>query len=263
MVTGAVALLLSKNPALTPDQVKDILTVSAREGLAEKKSVRGKGEISLDGAFARDARDITPTTDPTYGIGRLDWARAADALPCLSSASVDENRGEYKRIGSAKKWNGVCGDIANMGLGEQADALEVDIHGQRYDSRVHACDEAIDPEARDYYPASRACVGTAASHVRTRPWTSTAAGEMWNGTVWAGATFSGAPDLKLGRRTWNTAAWQDADWLGRMWKDHNWAGRMWTGRIWKGGAWEDSSWLGRMWTGRIWRDHDWTDSSWS
>ncbi len=269
VVSGVVALMLSDNPSLTPDQVKDLLKSTAQRGSPDKKSVRGHGEVNLDGyggAYYRLPKaDASQATDPTKGDGELNNARWKDALPCMSSDSMEENRGDYKRAGGARKWTGgICSDVANLGLREQNASYERDVHGQPYVAAMHACDEEINPVTHDYYPASRPCSHhDAAGHVRTRPWTSTIAGEMWNGTVWTGTGFAATVDVKLGRRYWNTMPWQGKDWLGRAWRDHDWTGRAWVGRGWVGRGWVESSWLGRAWTGRGWRDHNWADSNWS
>jgi subtilisin family serine protease len=77
VVSGSVALLLDQRPSLTPDQVKAILTSTAKLIPGEASEAQGAGTVNL--FAARTAK--TPTTFQTWeratGTGSLELARGS------------------------------------------------------------------------------------------------------------------------------------------------------------------------------------------
>ncbi len=105
VVSGAVALLLSKEPALTPDQVKHRLTSTAAPGPV--------GELNVDGAGSLDA--YAAATAGTFTAANQGVPRARGQGPLrLDRGSLDVTVGDGpgqerlngERTAQKKAWNG-------------------------------------------------------------------------------------------------------------------------------------------------------------
>ena len=71
MTSGAVALLLSARPDLTPDQVKHILTSSAKPLAGVASNQQGAGRLELHGFQGVPAGPQTQQTPVATGLGSL------------------------------------------------------------------------------------------------------------------------------------------------------------------------------------------------
>jgi serine protease AprX len=99
VVSGAVALLLEQRPELTPDQVKALLTGSARELPSADALAQGAGLIDVAAASAAATPTAVQTWERSTGLGSLDKARGT----AIVKHNGQELRGEQDFTG--RKWN--------------------------------------------------------------------------------------------------------------------------------------------------------------
>jgi serine protease AprX len=99
VVSGAAALLLEQRPELTPDQVKALLTGSARQLPSADAIAQGSGLIDLSAASAAATPNAVQTWPRSTGTGSLDQARGTATV----KHNGQELRGEQTFTG--KKWN--------------------------------------------------------------------------------------------------------------------------------------------------------------
>ena len=206
-VTGAVALLLQKDPQLTPDQVKQLLVQSAANLRGVSPFVEGAGELDMRGLFK--------AVGPSFKPARLD-GQGPDQPWSTGSGSLELSRGSTHLTD-----NGV------VLQGEQ------DIFGQPFDSVAMAGLEADELEL----------VGR---HVERIELVGRARGVAAPGAVPAGRTAPGvaAPGAVPAGRTAPGAA---NSWSGSSWSGSSWSGSSWSGSSWSGSSWSGDGWLGASW----------------
>jgi serine protease AprX len=246
MVSGAAALVLSKDPDLAPHEVKRHLVRTATRDLkGRQRSIVGYGRVRLDGprgAFATPVDRGGVDRVNNRGGGTLERARGDDALPCLTTASVLRHRGRVDADPSAPSGAryvpGLCSHLQGVRGRELRAALEVDIRGNRFDARAHAEREA-----------------------RGDAWTATPEGEVWNGAAWVGPPVVDTRNHN-GRHGYAVKEWEGDDWLGHRWKDHDWSGHRWKGDRWESDGLVGHRWKGDSWTGHRWADKFFRGSSW-
>jgi serine protease AprX len=97
VVSGAAALLLQQRPTLTPDQLKALLTASARPLAGFTATAQGAGSLDV----AKAERTATPTASqrfaPATGLGSLELSRGTSHL----ADGTVELRGEQDIFGVA------------------------------------------------------------------------------------------------------------------------------------------------------------------
>jgi serine protease AprX len=104
VVSGAVALLLQANPALTPDQVKGLLVANA-DSIGSAGAQAPTGELNIRRAVAQATSSAVPV--PAYaqnaarstGLGTLEGARGSSHL--VDPATGTELSGEQDIFGIA------------------------------------------------------------------------------------------------------------------------------------------------------------------
>jgi serine protease AprX len=246
MVSGAVALMLSAKPELTPAQVKHLLKSKAKK-VDGPKAKKGQGAIDLAAIFGVNpgAKSLTGLS---AGGGTLNRSRGVDALPCLSEFSVRQLQGTRVKVnGSWKYVGGSCSELANLNSGDLRKAVEVDVRGVPFDSAKHKLAEEINSSTKTYKrPAS-------GSH--KTPWTMTADGEEWNGALWTGASWSYGEN---GRKAWMPVAWAGDDWLRARFTDHVWTRARFTDGGWTRARFTNGQWVRARFTGSDWVDKSWT-----
>jgi serine protease AprX len=105
VVSGAAALLLSKEPELSPDQVKHRLISTAAPGPVGELNVDGAG--SLDAYAAATARTLTAANQGVpraRGQGRLRLDRGS--LDVTVGDGKERERAKSERTAQKKAWNG-------------------------------------------------------------------------------------------------------------------------------------------------------------
>src|SRR5688572_2513997 len=75
VVSGAVALMLSAQPSLTPDRVKFALTATARPVASSDQMAVGAGMIDVSGALSAPPGVANAGLDRSSGMGSLDASR--------------------------------------------------------------------------------------------------------------------------------------------------------------------------------------------
>jgi serine protease AprX len=221
ITSGVVALVLSHQPNLTPDQVKHLLTSTARK---------------------------TTATSPGQGSGLVNAARAAVALP---GATVQQKFTAAKGTGSLQ---GSRGSNA-LTLGGVALTGEQDIFGKPVvTSRLAAQESALTAWTGGSWNGS---VWTGASWDGINWAGATWTGASWDGASWDGASWDGA---SWDGATWDGASWDGASWDGATWDGASWSGASWnavttisaisaiTAMLTQPTTWDSANWMGGSWS---------------
>jgi serine protease AprX len=192
ITSGAAALVLQRYPEATPDQVKRLLTSSAR-WIFEWPSAMGSGELDLRFALWSYLPSWVQTWTPSTGLGSLELARGTDHL----------------------MQDGV------VLAGEQ------DIMGSPFDAAAMAALQAQgaswsngDWNGKSWSGASWSGASWSGASWSGASWS----GKSWASCLFAGASWSGA--------SWSGASWSGASWSGASWSGSSWSGSNWAGRSW-------------------------------
>jgi serine protease AprX len=110
VVSGSVALLLDHRPTLTPDQVKALLTSTAKPVPNAAPEAQGSGTVNLFGARAARTPTATQTWQRATGTGSLELARgSAHVMVDDAELAGEQDARGYGWDGnhwSANAWNG-------------------------------------------------------------------------------------------------------------------------------------------------------------
>jgi serine protease AprX len=189
VTSGAAALLLQARPALTPDQVKALLTRTARPIAWALPVAQGAGVLDVAAAAALPVpSDATQSWTPSTGLGSLDAARGTQRV-AINGQLIS---GEVTVTGAAwnpAMWNGArwTGGSWNGASWTGASWTGASWTGASW---------------------------TGASWTGAR-WT----GASWTGASWTGASWTGA--------SWTGASWTGASWTGASWTGNSWQGAVW------------------------------------
>jgi serine protease AprX len=205
VVSGAAALLVSQRPGITPDQVKALLTGTAKRLPVADPIAQGDGMLDL-----RAARDAA-----TPRAAVQSWPRAT------GHGSLEAARGS--------------GNLEYDGALLQG---EYDVRGQVWDPAVWAPAAAAGTTWTGGSMKKGAWTGGAWNG---SDWFVTGADSQvtWSGRTWAGRTWA---SLTWAGRTWAGRTWAGDSWTGRTWAGVTWTGRTWAGRTWAGVAWSGADW---------------------
>jgi serine protease AprX len=231
VVSGAVALLLSRFPNATPDQVKYALTASATPLPNQPATAQGAGELNLQTLIKMNLKPgpATQRFQPATGLGSLDASRG-----------------------------GV--DVTSNGV---ALTGEQDIMGNAFNSAAMAAAEAKQSAWGNCatVPSAPPPPGPTQSTCQVGTWNGAGwAGAGWAGAGWAGTAWQGAGWAGAG---WAGAGWAGSTWNGAGWAGAGWAGAGWAGAGWAGAGWAGAGWAGAGWAGAGWAGAGWADFSWS
>jgi serine protease AprX len=223
VVSGAVALLLSQRPDLTPDQVKAMLATSA-DPLSTGNPAQGAGVLDVDGVLATatpDAGSVTQTWPVSTGLGSLDASRAGEHV-------LDPSTGRV--------------------LTGEVDAL-----GDPFDAQTWAAQSAAGQAWDGGTWGTRPWTGTS--------WTMTGwDATTWTGEAWSGTSWS---DYSWSQAYWNGVSWRDDSWLAVSWRGGTWEARSWRADSWQGVSWRDGQWVAVSWRDGSWEAVSWRDASWA
>jgi serine protease AprX len=200
LVSGTVADLLSQRPNLNPDQVKAILTASARNLPQSGPNYQGSGLVRLDDALGTYVPKLLAMQWYPYssGSGSLEAARGSMHV---SSGGTDLT-------------------------GEQ------DIFGNPYNSaaqgRLEEWENAWNGGAWN---------GAAWSGVNwsTVSWSSNSwAGVNWSGVNWSGVNWS---SNSWAGSNWSSNSWAGVNWSSSSWASSSWASSSWASSSWASSSW--------------------------
>lgn len=198
VVSGAAAVLLQDRPALSPDQVKELVTDTAYD-------VRGKhratGAGGLDLAAALDARTPNARTprDETLPGAANAWAAFLDALDNndpVAAANAWAQLSPAARQWAARQWAGL------------------DLEARQWAARQWAARQwAGDDET------------WAARQWAARQW----AARQWADSDWSARQWSAR---QWSARQWSARQWSDEEWAARQWSARQWSARQWSTDDW-------------------------------
>ena len=188
LTSGAVADMLSVNPNLTPDQVKNALLTSATRISVNNPNYVGAGLLNLAGAEGVRPTSQTQTFAPSNGSGSLEAARGGNHV---TAAGVTLT-GEQDIFGSP--WV----PSVMVPLEQNLTAW----NGGVYNGVTWS---------------GNTWTGVTWSGVT---WSGvTWSGVTWSGVTWSGVTWSGV--------TWSGATWSSVTWSGATWSGATWSGSSW------------------------------------
>lgn len=189
VTSGAVALLLSARPSLTPDQVKSLLRSTATPVPNASSRAQGAGRLNVAGA------SIAPTP-----LGSQSWNRS------YGTGSVEKARGTS---------HVADGDVELTG--------EKDIFGKAWQGSVWAPAATARTTWSGGTWNGSDWTGTCWC---TLTWSGFSwTGRQWTGTSWTGRSWTGR---QWTGRQWTGRQWTDGNWTGRSWTGRSWTGRSWS-----------------------------------
>jgi serine protease AprX len=186
VTTGAVALILEKYPAATPDQVKKLLLNNAVP-ISGKPQAIGAGELQL-GSLNGSLPNWTQKYAPSNGKGSLEASRGSDHLTR----------------------NGV------VLSGEK------DIFGMPVDTTKLAAGEMAGNTWSGGNWNGSTWTGNSWSG---NSWSSTAwSGNSWSGSSWSSGTWSGSTwsGSSWSSTDWSGNSWSGSSWSGGSWAGDSW-----------------------------------------
>ena len=194
VVSGGVALLLQRNPGLTPDQVKGLLKASATKLPGDTSATQGAGFLNLRGAVETLQRGAVPAYTQTWakstGTGSLEAARGGSHATDPDNEAVLS--GEEDIFGVA--WNGAAWNKASAA-------------GTAWSGGTW----------RGTAWAGSAWVG---SSWPTTAWTRFS----WSGVDWSRRSWS--------TMSFERFSWSGSDWSRRSWSADSWSRRSWSSDDW-------------------------------
>ncbi|MBI4884979.1 MAG: S8 family serine peptidase [Actinobacteria bacterium] len=202
VVTGAAALLLQQRPELTPDQVKDLLKVTAVDA-GGKPAFQGSGAINLAKAMLQPATDAVQNWSSATGLGSLEGARGTDHVTLDGLTLTGETT----------------------------------ITGTKWDPAAWVADSEAGAawSGSSWSGSSWSGSSWSGSSWSGSSWSGSAwSGSSWSGSSWSGSSWSGS--------SWSGSSWSGSSWSGSSWSGSSWSGSSWSGSSWSGSSWSGSSW---------------------
>jgi len=232
VVSGAVALLLERQPGLTPDEVKAALVRGANRLPFAEGAGEGAGELDVARAVADAARvarsDVAQTWPTSTGTGSLEASRGTVHIALNGAPLV----GEYDLFGPF--------DTAEWARASSA--------GTAWDGGTWMGRTLTGEGWVSYGDGDSPWPGVSWSGVS---WS----GVSWSGVSWSGVSWSGV--------SWSGVSWSGVSWSGVSWSGVSWSGVSWSGVSWSGVSWSGVSWSGVSWSGVSWSGVSWSGVSWS
>jgi len=224
MVSGAVALMLSKDAKLSPDTVKARLRADAR-------TLRGVDNVGNQGEGAVDLQKVARDTRVAQSVG----LKANETVSNNQTAhALDDARGGDVLEEFGIKLNGnrnIAGAPINVPFLENEEFATANLHATNALWVRNGTTES--------WIGGPFTVGTE-FHARLLP---------------SGST----PQLVL-----DDAAWPGTDFAGQPWGTHDWStSPEWDGHKWRGDAWAVGSWFGANVVSGSLDGHKWRGEAWS
>jgi len=188
VVAGSVALMLQDRPSLSPDQVKWLLTKTAKPLPMSDAASQGAGEIDVRRADQRNQSTATAQTWPTStGTGTLDAARGSlhvtmNGVPLQGEVDIFGNPWNGPSW-SGLSWSGLSWS-GGLWLGQSWS-------GQSWSGQ------------------SWSGVSWSGQSWSGQSWS----GQSWSGQSWSGVSWSG--------QSWSGQSWSGVSWSGQSWSGTN------------------------------------------
>jgi serine protease AprX len=199
VVSGSVALLLQAYPSLTPDQVKYVLTSSARR--------------------------VTAATSITAGAGTLDLAMALSIAGQLTATSTT---GTTLRAAAVQDFPASTGQgkiDAARGGSVLADSAGMDLNGE------------IDAQGTPWNPATWWSATSTVSSWSGGRWLGTTwTGAGWQYS-WSGLSSARWSSARWSSARWSTADWASSTWTSARWSSARWSSARWSSARWSDFGW--------------------------
>jgi serine protease AprX len=194
LTSGAAALILSKYPNATPDQVKRLLKSSALDLLqGGKAGYQGSGELQLGAIVSAPLPLYIQTVAPGTGTGSLEASRGSDHLTRDGVVLTGEK----------------------------------DIFGKSFDSAAMAVLEAagISWTGGTWNTSVWSGSSWSGSSWSGNSWSGNSwSGNSWSGNSWSGSSWSG--------NSWSGSSWSGNSWSGSSWSGNSWSGNSWSTAGW-------------------------------
>jgi len=228
VTSGAAAHLLSVRPALSPDDVKALLSGTAYDGSGlSDADAAGAGGLDLHAAVA--APVPAATKHPKVAKHWLDnegdtWAAFARAWAA----------GDY--AAAARAWSALSPQARAWAA--RAWSMAVWVQASRWSE--------AEWEARAWSARAWSARAWSGDEWLARAWSARAwsdadwAARAWSARAWSARAWSA--------RAWSARAWSDEDWSARAWSDEEWSARAWSARAWSARAWSARAWSARGWS---------------
>ncbi len=278
MVSGAVALMLSKDPTLTPDQVKFLLrgTATPIPG-ASGKNNQGEGKVNLDGLYKREGKNsMAQKNDKVVGGNNMDAARGYDPVTKTPNVLEASDKMVETKPGACAPDSTIPEACVPMTLTGDAS-----IGGESFDLPKL---QGAEGTGQAWCSNGLTPIGMCNDFISTgKGFPKPQATEVWRGgTFRVNTKFDNIKllgneqqerQLVIQSPAWTTAAdwaghaWTPHNWDGHKWAGHKWVTADWDGHKWAGHKWATDSWLssnfdGHKWAGHKWEGHKWAGQAW-
>jgi serine protease AprX len=213
VVSGLVALLLSRSPDASPDMIKAYLTGNARPLDSDVSDQRHERASSAE-------RDETEHWYAGAGSAFVGGSRRMPAVTAATSSgtglgSLEASRGSYHVTNGETELRG-----------------EVDIFGAPWD------------------PAAWTAAAGARSAWTGGVWNGNRwTGDGWGDTGWVNVAWTGDDTTA---DDWAGVRWKGVRWKGVIWDGVRWRGADWTSGQWSSGGWSGVRWRGVVWSDAAW-----------
>jgi serine protease AprX len=197
VVSGAAALLLSQNPLLTPDQVKNLLTSTATPLANAAAIVQGAGELDLRGALTAVPAAAVQAFAPGTGTGSLEGARGSAHL----SWNGVTLQGETDIFGSPVNTGALAQALASGGAWNGGTFNGVIWTGQGWGTLLTS----------DGFSAM-----------------------AWNNATWTATSWSAN---QWSANQWSANQWSANQWSANQWSANQWSANQWSANQWSSAGW--------------------------
>jgi serine protease AprX len=205
-ISGVVAQMLSRNPSLTPDQVKFRLMETARQIADTSPNAAGAGLVDAYAAATANVLGVANQQGVarSTGLGLIGLDRAGLGV------SIESPIGPITLAGE------VCAQLDPAAVSANNPAGLVTFEGTTWNGTTWN--------------------GTTWNGTtwNTLDW----AGTTWNGTTWNATTWNGTT---WNGTTWNNVDWEGTTWNATTWNDVNWDATTWNATTWNS-AWYAVAW---------------------
>ncbi len=199
ITSGLAALVVAAHPSYTPDQVKAVLTRTARPIPGKPANDQGAGRVNLAAALMADPGPALSQSGVASGLGSLEASRGGRNVvtTCPGSATSTVIIGEIDV--RCEAWNGSSWTGSSW-------------------------------TGSSWTGSSWTGSSWTGSSWTGSSWT----GSSWTGSSWTGGTWTGS---SWTGSSWTGSSWTGSSWTGSSWTGSSWTGSSWTGSSWTGSSW--------------------------